>query len=221
MKIQTILSEGPFIQGQGRGSFTGGKFGQDTNHPAPKPAAPPTFQKKLYKGFKANSDTIQQLVGSTLTNRPRKSVSGTQITMRMYDELVLPNLPQLKGTAPRSNCLIGTFEWFTAMSFGDVAELEVVEATSKFAWTAADFNMINNIKQAVRMCELDAADRKAKDVVISELSEYTKQSILKQFSNLFDAGMMGVADNLQDVPSSAEEIWFAGTVKIVNIDDHE
>lgn len=221
MKIQTILSEGPFIQGQDRGAFKGGEFGKGvTQRPVPKTAAEiPTFKKTLYKGIKTDSGNTEDLVGTTYTNRPRTSTSGTQNAMRMYDEFVLPNLPQLKGTAKRSNCLIGTFQRFTALSFGDIAVLEVVNATSLFAWSTADFNMINDIKKAWRICELDATTRRQKEIIFDDMSTYAKQAVLKLFSNLFDTGRMGVASNLQDIPSNAEEIWFAGTVKIVQVDE--
>lgn len=190
----------------------------------------------LYRGMGGgpNSD----LTGQEVTNRPRTSKTASNALMNLWDNFAMKHIPELQGTAPRSNCLITSRDLNHAGIFGDPYLLEVVSHSTPFSWCTMDFNELPGFSDVSDILEMMAkkAGISMFGDFLPELDKkmnnswnlrrlwklYTHQKELSPsqwtidfLTFAFKHGAFGVAQNINDVPDDAQEIWFQGTVKAV------
>lgn len=190
----------------------------------------------LYRG-----STRAYEIGDLMQSRPRDSISGNgNLARDAWDKLAIPQIPELKGTAPRSNCIFCTRDPEGASGFGNVYQVEVVEQTSRIVWMLEDFNyslllhrimdtlydvaivakqpleisfdMIPNLQKAID--EQPSLQQHWNDVV--KLAPTIEGSFIMLFKQQFANGYVEVVESIDQVPKNAAEIWFSGAVRVVD-----
>lgn len=103
-----------------------------------------TTQTVFYRGV----DEAPRL-GAVLSSRPRKSIYDEHgFWLRAWDEIMIPKIPALHGTAKRSDCLIVTANKKYANGFGNICTVTPQKVESKITWSKHDFNMIAGLDRA-------------------------------------------------------------------------
>lgn len=88
-------------------------------------------------------------IGAVLSSRPRKSIYDEHgFWQQAWDEIMIPKIPALHGTAKRSDCLILTANKKYANGFGNICTLTPQNIESKITWSKHDFNMIRGLDDA-------------------------------------------------------------------------
>lgn len=88
-------------------------------------------------------------IGAVLASRPRKSLYDEHgFWQQAWDEIMIPRIPALHGTAKRSDCLIVSSNKNYANGFGNICTLTPQHVESKIVWSKRDFNMIRGLDEA-------------------------------------------------------------------------
>lgn len=190
----------------------------------------------LYRGM---GEPGQDLTGQEFSNQPRNSITSRNNAMSLFDNFAMKYLPQLRGTAPRSNCIILTGMENHARRFGaNVYRMEIVDHTTPFTWCMEDFNEISGFNRLLDV--LDLTSHKARIVQFGDYLENLDGAVLNSremrefwkkhsrqeemlpsewvrnwFNTAFDHHEFGVAQTIDQIPQDAGEVWFQGTVRAV------
>ena len=186
----------------------------------------------LYRGMGGGPGS--DFTGQQVSNRPRVSKTASNTLLHLWDDIVMKYIPQTKGTAPRSNCLITSRDVDHAGIFGDPYILRVDSHTTPFSWCMMDFNELPGLTDVADILEMMAkkAGISMQGDFLPELDkkllnswnlrrlwkQYTHQTALSPtkwmidfFTFAFEHGAFGVTQNLDEVPADAQEVWFQGT----------
>lgn len=190
----------------------------------------------LYRGMDNGSNA--DLTGQQVSNRPRTSKTASKTLMNLWDNFVIQHIPEFKGTAPRSDCLIASRDLRHAGIFGRPYELRVDSHSTPFTWCAMDFNELpgmGDVGDILEMMAKKAGIPMAGDY-LAELDKklegswnlrrmwkmYTHQTALRPSAwtiDFFEFALkhhaLGVAQNIEDVPADAQEVWFQGTATAI------
>lgn len=190
----------------------------------------------LYRGMDNGSNA--DLTGQQVSNRPRTSKTASNALMNLWDNFVMQNIPELNGTAPRGNCLIASRDLNHASLFGNPYVLRVDSHSTPFTWCIMDFNELPGMGDVSDILEMMAkkAGISMMGNFLPELDKklhnswnlrrlwklYTHQSALSPSAwtiEFFDFALkhnaIGVAQNVDDVPADAAEVWFQGTATAI------
>lgn len=190
----------------------------------------------LYRGM--DNGTYRDLTGQQVSNRPRTSKTASNTLMNLWDNFVIPTIPQLHGTAPRGNCLIASRDLNHASMFGNPYVLRVDNHSTPFTWCAMDFNELPGMGDVADILEMmsKSAGISMMGNFLPELDKklqsswnlrrlwkmHTHQKELSPTAwtiDFFEFALkhqaVGVSHNIDDVPADAAEVWFQGTATAV------
>lgn len=201
----------------------------------------------LYRGFSDGAE-----VGQEFSSRTRTSLwNAGGAMMKIWDNLVMKEIPILQGTAPRSNCIIVTPQPGHASEFGDFFEIEVVSHTTPLMWCENDFNEnfeLNSVAEKLgtfasdvlhlsipsydpipyeALMQLDELVRTEAQVRARWQSTIgsrvsPKDFLMNVYKELFNNEVFGVVQSPAQIPNHATEVWFQGTIKVVaEVEDDE
>lgn len=189
----------------------------------------------LYRGM---GDPGSDISGQEVSSTQRRSKTMSNAMLNLWDNVVMPRMPQLKGTAPRSNCLIMSRDLNHAALFGVAYQMEVINHSTPFTWCAMDFNELPGMgdvsdilemmckKAGIPMIgdfipELDKAVSNSWNLRRIWKNQTHQKDMLPGawtvdfFEHAFKYNGFGVANSVDEIPEDSAEVWFQGTAKAI------